>query len=122
MTGSDRRRVRTCHRRGRDLGVGLAFPTLGAAAAADIADERFGVACAVTSAFRQFGAVLGTAILIAIVGQPAGLQQALDASDSAYLFGIFSAVAAGLVAATIVTRARTVRAGAPGGEAVTLAR
>jgi EmrB/QacA subfamily drug resistance transporter len=103
-------------------GVGLAFPTLGAAAAADIADERFGVASAVTSAFRQFGAVLGTAILIAIVGQPASLGQALDASDSAYLFGVVSAVAAGLVAATIVTRSRTVAAGTAAAEAVTLAR
>lgn len=92
------------------IGVGLAFPTLGAAAAADIADERFAVASAVTSAFRQFGAVLGTAILIAIVGQPATLVQALDASDTAYLFGVGSVLAAGVVAATIATRRPAVTA------------
>lgn len=85
-------------------GVGLAFPTLGAAAAAEIEADRFGVASAVTSAFRQFGAVLGTAILIAIVGQPATLADALGASDDAYLFGVGSALSAGIVAATIVTR------------------
>jgi MFS family permease len=50
------------------IGIGLAFPTLGAAAAADIPPERFGVASAVTGAGRQLGAVLGRALLIAIVG------------------------------------------------------
>jgi MFS family permease len=42
------------------IGIGLAFPTLGAAAAADIRPEQFGVASAVTGAGRQLGAVLGT--------------------------------------------------------------
>jgi EmrB/QacA subfamily drug resistance transporter len=83
-------------------GIGLAFPTLGAAAAADIAADRFGVASAVTSAFRQFGAVLGTAILIAIVGEPTTLTAALQASDDAYLFGVGAAVTAGLVSLAIV--------------------
>jgi MFS family permease len=54
------------------VGIGLAFSMLGAAAAADIPPERFGSASAVTGAFRQFGAVLGTAILVAIVGEPPG--------------------------------------------------
>lgn len=103
------------------VGVGLAFPTLGAAAAAEIAADRFGVASAVTSAFRQFGAVLGTAILIAIVGQPATLAQALDASDSAYLFGVGAVLLAGLVSAGIVTRRVAVAAGVGVPEAVTLA-
>ncbi len=90
------------------VGVGLAFPTLGAAAAADIAADRFGVASAVTSAFRQFGAVLGTAILIAIVGEPTTLQAALTASDDAYLFGAVAAVSAGVVSFGIVqARARS---------------
>jgi EmrB/QacA subfamily drug resistance transporter len=91
------------------MGVGLAFPTLGAAAAADIAADRFAVASAVTSAFRQFGAVLGTAILIAIVGEPATLAAALHASDDAYLFGIGAALAAGAVSASILP----LRAAAP---------
>ena len=77
------------------IGIGLAFPTLGAAAVRDIAPERFGTASAVNSAFRQFGAVLGTAILVAIVGTPATLAAAEDAANSAYLFGILAALAAG---------------------------
>ena len=69
------------------IGIGLAFPTLGSAAVRDIADDRFATASAVNAAFRQVGAVLGTAILVAIVGDPAALGEALSASDGAYLFG-----------------------------------
>ncbi|HEX8065483.1 MAG TPA: MFS transporter [Thermoleophilaceae bacterium] len=92
------------------IGIGLAFPTLGAAAAADIPPERFGVASAVTGAGRQIGAVLGTALLIAIVGEPQTLAAAADAADDAYLFGIGSGLLAG-VAALRLTPARA--AGAP---------
>ncbi len=80
------------------IGIGLAFPALGAATVADVPPERYGSASAVGSAFRQFGAVLGTALLIAIVGNPTTLQAALDASDRAYLLGIVAALASGVVA------------------------
>jgi hypothetical protein len=80
------------------IGIGLAFPTLGSAAVRDIADDRFATASAVNAAFRQVGAVLGTAILIAIVGEPAGLAAALDVSDSAYLFAAIAALASGVAA------------------------
>jgi hypothetical protein len=46
--------------------------------------------------------VLGTAILIAIVGEPTTLTAALQASDDAYLFGVGAAVTAGLVSLAIV--------------------
>jgi EmrB/QacA subfamily drug resistance transporter len=77
------------------IGIGLAFPTLGSAAVRDIADDRFATASAVNAAFRQVGAVLGTAILVAIVGDPASLPEALSASDDAYLFAVFAALASG---------------------------
>jgi len=80
------------------IGIGLAFPTLGAAAVRDIADDRFATASVVNAAFRQVGAVLGTAILVAIVGDPVGLSEALRVSDSAYLFAVFAALASGAVA------------------------
>jgi len=86
------------------IGIGLAFPTLGAAAAADIPAERFGVASAVTGAGRQLGAVLGTALLIAIVGAPQTLAAAGHAADNAYVFGITSALLAGLVALRLTPR------------------
>jgi MFS family permease len=80
------------------IGIGLAFPTLGAAAAADIPPARFGVASAVTSAGRQLGAVLGTALLIAIVGEPQTVLAAAAVADDAYLFGIAAALLSGVVA------------------------
>jgi EmrB/QacA subfamily drug resistance transporter len=96
------------------IGIGLAFPTLGAAAAADIPEERFGVASAVTGAGRQLGAVLGTALLIAIVGQPQTLVAASHAADNAYVFGISAALLSGLVALRIkparAARARALEA------------
>ena len=79
------------------IGIGLAFPTLGAASVRDIPDDRFATASAVNAAFRQVGAVLGTAILVAIVGEPASLPEALSVSDSAYLFSVFAALASGAV-------------------------
>ncbi len=80
------------------IGIGLAFPTLGSAAVRDVADDRFATASAVNAAFRQVGAVLGTAILIAIVGEPSGLAAALDVSDSAYLFAVIASLASGVAA------------------------
>jgi EmrB/QacA subfamily drug resistance transporter len=80
------------------IGIGLAFPTLGSAAVRDVADDRFATASAVNAAFRQVGAVLGTAILVAIVGDPIGLSEALRVSDAAYLFAVFAALASGAVA------------------------
>ena len=41
--------------------------------------------------------MLGTAILVAIVGEPASLSQALDASDDAYMFAVLASLASGAV-------------------------
>jgi MFS family permease len=79
------------------IGIGLAFPTLGSAAVRDVPDDHFATASAVNAAFRQVGAVLGTAILVAIVGEPATLQAALDVSNDAYLFSVFAALVSGAV-------------------------
>ena len=79
------------------IGIGLAFPTLGAAAVRDVADDRYATASAVNAAFRQIGAVLGTAILIAIVGDPASLAETLAVADRAYLFAALAGALAGLV-------------------------
>jgi hypothetical protein len=42
--------------------------------------------------------VLGTAILVAIVGDPGSLAKALDVSNAAYLFAVIAALASGAVA------------------------
>jgi NTE family protein len=93
------------------IGIGLAFPTLGSAAVRDVPDDRFATASAVNAAFRQVGAVLGTAILVAIVGEPASLAAALDVSDSAYLFSVFAALVSGAV--TLALRPASVPRGEP---------
>jgi len=80
------------------IGIGLAFPTLGSAAVRDVPIDRFATASAVNAAFRQVGAVLGTAILIAIVGDPTTLAAALSAADNAYLFAAIAALLSGAVA------------------------
>jgi EmrB/QacA subfamily drug resistance transporter len=91
------------------IGIGLAFPTLGAAAVRDIPDDRFATASAVNAAFRQVGAVLGTAILVAIVGRPATLAIALDVSNQAYVFAAVVSVASGAVALGLRTGDKAVR-------------
>src|SRR6185436_3022654 len=83
------------------IGIGLAFPTLGSAAVRDVPDDRFATASAVNAAFRQVGAVLGTAILVAIVGEPASLAEAMRVADRAYLFCVLVALASGAVALTL---------------------
>ncbi|CAM4002436.1 MFS transporter [Smaragdicoccus niigatensis] len=85
------------------IGIGLAFPTLGAASVRDLTATEFGSATAVNSAFRQFGAVVGTAVVIAIIGTPTSLAEALTASDHAYDFGITAGLLSG-VAALFITR------------------
>jgi NTE family protein len=79
------------------IGIGLAFPTLGSASVRDIGDDRFATASAVNAAFRQVGAVLGTAILVAIVGEPLSLPEALDVSNAGYMFAVLASLAAGAV-------------------------
>lgn len=83
------------------IGIGLAFPTLGSAAVRDVSIDRFATASAVNAAFRQVGAVLGTAILVAIVGELATLAEALSVSDGAFLFAVFAALASGAVALSL---------------------
>lgn len=91
-------------------GIGLAFPTLGAAAVADLPARQFAMASAVTAAARQVGAVLGTALLIAILGDPQGLPAAMAAAEDAYLLGIGASLAAGVAALWLVPRRAAARA------------
>ena len=80
------------------------MPQQRAASVRDIPDSDFGSASAVGSAFRQFGAVIGTAVVIAIIGSPTSLQDAFDASGRAYAFGITAGLLAGLVSLLLQPR------------------
>lgn len=74
------------------LGVALSFPVLSAAAVAGLAPERFGVGGAMNQTARQVGAVLGVAILIAVVGTPASPTEALDRFRTAWLLAALAVV------------------------------
>jgi EmrB/QacA subfamily drug resistance transporter len=88
------------------LGVALTFPVLSAAAVAGLPPERFGVGGAVNQTARQMGAVLGVALLVAIIGTPGSPDEALDAFQQAWLM----AAGAGVLSAAIATRLRRAEA------------
>lgn len=81
-------------------GVGLASPVLGAAAVAALPPARFATGTAINSSARQIGAVLGIAVLVAILGSPAPAQ-ALEAFDDGWEFILITALAA-LPACTVI--------------------
>jgi EmrB/QacA subfamily drug resistance transporter len=86
------------------VGIGLAFPTLAAAAMADVPDSRFATASSLNSAMRQVGAVFGTALLVAMLGS--GLPT-LSEFEDAYLIGVFGSLAAGVCALSLRASARS---------------
>lgn len=96
-------------------GIGLAFPTLGSASVADLPARQFATGSAFTAAARQVGAVLGTALLIAILGDPQSLDAAMTAADDAWLFGIAASLSSGAAALFL----RTGSSGAPADDAMT---
>lgn len=77
------------------IGIGLAFPTLAAAALEEVPDSQFATAGSLNSASRQVGAVFGTALLVAILGT--GIPTLGDFQD-AYLIGVVGSLAAGVCA------------------------
>ena len=88
-------------------GVGLAFAALGAAAVSSVPPERFAVASAVSATSRQLGAVLGVALLVAVVGTPSPADAAA-AFDEGWLISVGAALLAAAVA--VLLRPRAVRA------------
>ena len=77
--------------------MALSFPGLSAAAVAGLPQERFGIGGAINQTARQIGAVLGVAILIAVIGTPASLDQALTRFRVAWLIGAVAAVGSAAV-------------------------
>ena len=79
------------------IGVALSFPVLSAAAVAGLPQERFGIGGALNQTARQIGAVLGVAILIAVVGTPATTAEALSRFRVAWLIGAAAAVGSAVI-------------------------
>ncbi len=82
------------------IGAGATLPTLGAAAVAAAPGGNFATATALNSVGRQLGAVLGVALLVAIVGTPAPEDVASAFDDgwafAAACFAVVSVLAVGL--------------------------
>jgi EmrB/QacA subfamily drug resistance transporter len=79
------------------IGVGATLPVLGSAALAAVPGGRFATASAVNSSARQIGAVLGIAILVAIVGTPT-LTTTVDSLRRGWAFTACCFVATAVIA------------------------
>jgi MFS family permease len=88
------------------LGVALTFPVLSAAAVAGLPPDRFAIGGAINQTARQLGAVLGVALLVAVLGNPASPADALNRFHRAWWM---SAGAAALSAAISLGHVRPAR-------------
>jgi EmrB/QacA subfamily drug resistance transporter len=85
-------------------GVGLSFSGLGSAAVAELPRVRFSTGSAINATCRQIGAVVGIAVLIAILGSGHG-SDPLTPFRHAWLAMVLTGAAAGVVA-TMLGRVR----------------
>jgi EmrB/QacA subfamily drug resistance transporter len=76
------------------LGIGLAFPTLGSAAAATLPAAHYALGSAVNATARQLGAVLGVSMLVAVLGTPTPAQAAAAFDRTWTAIGVVSLAAA----------------------------
>jgi EmrB/QacA subfamily drug resistance transporter len=87
-------------------GVGLSFAAWGSAAVAELPPSRFATGSAISSTSRQVGAVLGIAILVAVLGTPRPEDAVATFHTAWYLMAIPSATAGLLALALGRVRAR----------------
>jgi hypothetical protein len=79
-------------------GVGLTFPALGSVALESVPAARLATATALNATARQLGAVLGIALLVALLGTP-GPEEAAAAFDRGWTFcALVAAAGAGVIA------------------------
>jgi MFS family permease len=60
------------------VGVALTFPVLSAAAVSGLPADKFGIGGAINQTARQLGAVLGVALLVALLGTPSSAADAMN--------------------------------------------
>jgi EmrB/QacA subfamily drug resistance transporter len=78
-------------------GVGLSFAAWGSAAVAELPHSRFATGSAISSTSRQIGAVLGIAVLVAVLGTPRP-EDAVSTFHTAWVLMAIPAATAGLLA------------------------
>src|SRR4051795_4435732 len=78
-------------------GVGLSFAAWGSAAVAELPPSRFATGSAISATSRQIGAVLGIAVLVAVIGAPRP-KDALSTFHTAWVLMAIPSAAAGALA------------------------
>jgi MFS family permease len=87
------------------VSIGAAFSTLGAASSQVLPPDLFGAGSAVNATARQLGAVLGVAVLVAVLGTPAPAE-ALAAFERSWTVTALVASACALTALWLRPAAR----------------
>jgi NTE family protein len=93
-------------------GIGLGLPALIGATAAGLPATRFATGMALATTARQLGAVLGVALLVAVIGTPAP-DDALAAYDAGFALCAIAVVLAAGCAMLLGTRPAPMAARAP---------
>jgi EmrB/QacA subfamily drug resistance transporter len=78
-------------------GVGLSFAAWGSAAVAELPPSRFATGSAISATSRQIGAVLGIAVLVAVIGTPRP-EDAVATFHTAWVLMAIPSAAAGVLA------------------------
>ena len=79
------------------VGIGAFIPVNTAAAVAELPATRLSVGGAVNNTFRQVGSVLGIAALVAILGEPNGQEELVEAHHRGWYFIAASMLLASLI-------------------------
>jgi len=95
------------------FGVGLSFSAWGSAAVAELPPSRFATGGAISGCLRQIGAVLGIAILVAVIGPPDPGDPVGPFHDAWRLMAVAGLAAGALALALGRVRARDPEAVAP---------
>lgn len=91
-------------------GIGLSISSFGSAAVAELPRQRFATGSAVTATFRQLGAVIGIAVLVAVLDDQAAGATPSSFATAWWVMAGTGAVAAGCGVALGRVRARDVEA------------
>ncbi|MEI9907654.1 MAG: hypothetical protein WDO06_07005 [Actinomycetota bacterium] len=86
------------------IGIGLAFPVLGASAVSHLNPERYAVGSSVNQTARQIGGAIGVAILVVLVGTPKSSGEVLNNFHHLWFFSASMAAIAGIACIFLVKR------------------
>ncbi len=83
-------------------GIGATIGILAAAGVSEVDSEHFSVAGAVTQTGRQLGGAVGLAIMVAILGEPVGLEESLNAFQRVFVYIAAMSVLTAAIASRIL--------------------